>query len=121
MVVRGCLGDVRDDSAADYGAVGETLGEEPGEVDGCVDADGGEGGAAVAVARDFGFGEDAELVMSASILMMGRRRLACGTTSLNHASSLISSANQSPMAVPTSFVLRYRTVSAEDVRLRGEG
>lgn len=44
-----------------------------------------------------------------------------GTTSLNQASSFSSSANHSPVAVPTSFSLRYiwQSVSLASAQLRG--
>lgn len=39
----GGVGNVGENVAAEGGAVGEELGDEVGEVDGCVYADGGEG------------------------------------------------------------------------------
>jgi hypothetical protein len=66
-VVRGGFGDVGED-AAFYGyALLDALAEQVGEVDGCVDAYAGEGGACVAASGEFVFGEDAELAKFSSV------------------------------------------------------
>ena len=61
MMRVGGFGDMFEDSALKVDAGFEALGEDVGEVDGCVDADGGEGGGVVE-ALGFGFGEEVELV-----------------------------------------------------------
>lgn len=49
------VGDVFEDGALEDDPVCETLRDEPGEVDCCVDADGGEGGDGADVGRWGGF------------------------------------------------------------------
>jgi hypothetical protein len=61
VVEGGGGGDVGEDGAFEDYAAADALAEKVGEVDGCVDADGGEGGAVVAARGTFGGGEDAEL------------------------------------------------------------
>lgn len=60
MVEGGGGGDVREVGAVEVYACKEALGCEVGEVDGCVDADGGEGGG-VGEVLGVGRGEEGEL------------------------------------------------------------
>lgn len=61
MVELSCFGDVLDIATADLGTVLEALRDEPGQVDGRVDADGGEVGAAVHAGGELVLWEDAEV------------------------------------------------------------
>ena len=64
-VVRGCGGgDVGEFGAGEDDAGGEAAGFQPGEVEGCVNADGGEGCAGAVALWEFIWAEGAELEMS---------------------------------------------------------
>lgn len=47
MMRAGCVGDVLEDCTLEHDAILAALGDQPGEVDGCVDADGGPVGSVV--------------------------------------------------------------------------
>lgn len=99
-VEAGGFRDVGEDATLEYHTGFYALADQPGQVDGCVDAYRGEVGASVAALWEFAFGQDTKLIrvsMSASMKHMNKRHHVklptLGTTSLNHASSFVSSSN----------------------------
>ena len=62
------LGDVGENTAFEYDARLDTLPEDPGQVDGSVDADGRELCAGVTVFRELVFGQDTELTVISPVL-----------------------------------------------------